>query len=104
RQDSLALFKNDNDAAYQIQRYQAVVNAQNGLPEANWIVDLDYLTAEELRDRQAALRLRHTKHELSLVESYLQQQQEALDNAAAKTKQRVDPSEPDKASTPSWLK
>lgn len=73
RSDATALFKNDNDAAYTIERYQAVLNVEDGVVSANQIVDLDYLPTEALKQRQDALRARYTKTELSDVEIYLQQ-------------------------------
>lgn len=55
-QDSRALLNSENQAAYDIGAYQAVRNAQGGKVEGNIIIDLDYVTEDEITSRQAALR------------------------------------------------
>jgi hypothetical protein len=80
-QDSKATLNQDNESAYYIAPYQAVLNSKAGKVEGNLLVDLDFVTEDELLYRQNILRQKYPKNSKSDVEYYLQ-------NAKAKNEQK----------------
>lgn len=91
--DSRALLSSDNDAAYHIAQFQAVVNRKAGKPQYNQIVDLHYVPEDQIYARQCAVRERWPKQTLSALEQLLQ---EALAMPVASTSPSGD--------APSWLR
>ncbi|KIM04724.1 MAG: hypothetical protein KN64_06570 [Sulfurovum sp. AS07-7] len=71
-QDSKATLNQDNESAYYIAPYQAVLNSKAGKVEGNLLVDLDFVSEDELIQRQKVLRQKYPKNSKSDVEYYLQ--------------------------------
>ena len=69
--DSTALLNSDNDVAYRIAPYQAVLNRHAGQAKHNVVVDLDYVSEDEIAQRQAALRERWPRTEPSALAAIL---------------------------------
>ena len=87
------MLNSENEAAYRIEAYQAVRNAQGGKVEGNIIIDLAHITENEILSRQVALRALHPKISKS-----------ELDEAVSDEYGEVSDFKKALASEPSWVR
>ena len=72
--DSRALLSSDNEVAFDLKRFQAVLNAASGKRDGNVIIDLDHISEASILQRQQALQKNFQKTVLSELEMFLEMQ------------------------------
>lgn len=94
--DSRAILSSENDAAYQLAPFQAVLNSRAGQPAGNIVVDLDYVPEDEIVRRQRVVAARWSKQGPSLLEIFLRNASQAPSGG---TQEASDSRQP-----PGWLR